>query len=120
MFDIVDTAFSYGRAVIVCKFIQESSKVKESSLHEIWNADTVFLLGAAEFSACIYKFPYLVFSRYSRKLFLQNVEKLWEKMELWSVQNIKNTQNTLETWLIVYVGNKIIVYSHLKMNVLFL
>ncbi len=29
-------------------FFQESSKVNESSLHEIWNADTAFLLRAAE------------------------------------------------------------------------
>ncbi len=26
-------------------FLQESAKVKESSLHEIWNADTAFLVG---------------------------------------------------------------------------
>ncbi len=42
MFDMVDTAFSYWRALIVCWFLQESSKVKESSLHVIWNAHTVF------------------------------------------------------------------------------
>ncbi len=48
MFDMVDTAFNYWRAVIVSKFLQESSKVKESSLHEMWNAETAFLLGAAE------------------------------------------------------------------------
>ena len=48
MVDIVDTAFSCGRTLIVCKFLQESSKVKESSLHEIWNADTAFLLGGGE------------------------------------------------------------------------
>ncbi len=33
-FDMVDTVLSYGRALIVCKFLQESSKVKESSLQE--------------------------------------------------------------------------------------
>ncbi len=49
MFDKVDTAFSYGKVLIVCWFIQESSQVKESSLHEIWNADTAFLLGRAAF-----------------------------------------------------------------------
>ncbi len=48
MFDIVDTAFSFGRALIICEFIQESFKVKESSLHEIWNADTAFLLSGAD------------------------------------------------------------------------
>ena len=47
MFDIVDTAFSYGREMIVCLFLQESSKVKESSLHEIWNADIAFLHSGA-------------------------------------------------------------------------
>ena len=32
MFDLVDTAFSYGRALrIVCLVLQEFSKVKESS-----------------------------------------------------------------------------------------
>ncbi len=35
MFDMVDTAFSYGRALVGCKFLQESSKVKGSCLHEI-------------------------------------------------------------------------------------
>ena len=29
------------------KFLQESFKIKESSLHEIWNADTAFLLSGA-------------------------------------------------------------------------
>ncbi len=48
MFDMVDTAFSYGREMIVCLFLQESLKVKESSLYEIQNADTAFLLGGAE------------------------------------------------------------------------
>ena len=48
MVDMVGTAFSYGRALIVCQFLQESSKVKESSFHEIWNADTAFLPGGAE------------------------------------------------------------------------
>ncbi len=28
MFDMVDTAFTYCRALIVCLFLQESSKVK--------------------------------------------------------------------------------------------
>ena len=44
MFDIVDTPFSYRKALIVCWFLQESSKVKGSSLHIIWNAHTAFLL----------------------------------------------------------------------------
>ena len=48
MFDMEDTAFSYGRAWIVCYFVQESSQVKESSLHEIWNVNTAFLLGVTE------------------------------------------------------------------------
>ena len=53
MFDMIDTAFSYWKALIVCYFFQESSKVKESSLYEIWNVDTVFLIGAAELCACV-------------------------------------------------------------------
>ncbi len=32
-FDMVDTTFSYRRALIACYFLQESSKVKESFLH---------------------------------------------------------------------------------------
>ncbi len=44
MFDMVDTAFRDWRVSIVCYFHQEFSKVKESSLHEIWNADTAFYL----------------------------------------------------------------------------
>ena len=34
-FDMVDTVFSYGKTLIVCLFLQESSKVKESSLQVI-------------------------------------------------------------------------------------
>ena len=49
MLDIVDTTFSYGRELIVCLFLQESSKVKESSLYEIWNADTAFLVTCSYF-----------------------------------------------------------------------
>ncbi len=35
MFAMVDTPFSYGRALIVCLFLQEYFKVEEGSLHEI-------------------------------------------------------------------------------------
>ncbi len=45
---MVDTAFMEEYFLIACQFLQESSKVKESSLHEFWNADTAFLLGGAE------------------------------------------------------------------------
>ena len=45
MFDMVDTAFSYGRTLIVYYFLRESFKVNGSSLHGICNADTTFLLG---------------------------------------------------------------------------
>ncbi len=48
MFDIKDIALSYRRTLIVCLFLQESSKVKESSLHTIWSADTAFLLCGAD------------------------------------------------------------------------
>ncbi len=44
---MVHTAFTYGRALIVCLFLLETFKVKESSLHEILNASTVFLLSGA-------------------------------------------------------------------------
>ena len=37
MFDIVDTAFSYEREVIVCSFPQDFSKVNGSSLQLICN-----------------------------------------------------------------------------------
>ncbi len=54
MFDMVDTAFSYGRALIACYFFQESFRVEESSLYGIWNADTAFfLLSGAELAELI-------------------------------------------------------------------
>ncbi len=52
MFDMVDTAFSYGRGLIVCSSLQEFSKAKESTLHVIWNVDTAFLLCEAELENC--------------------------------------------------------------------
>ena len=52
MIDMVDTAFiSYGKALIIIYFLQESSKVKEITLHKILNADTAFLLGGPELLA---------------------------------------------------------------------
>ena len=48
MFDIVDSAFSYERELIVCSFLQDFSKGKGSSLQLICNAHTVFLLCDAE------------------------------------------------------------------------
>ena len=45
MFRVADTAFSYRRELIVFFFLQESSKVKESSLLKIWSTDTAFLRG---------------------------------------------------------------------------
>ncbi len=48
MFTMVDTVLKYWRTLIVCYFLEESSKVKESSLHEIWNVDTAFFLDGAE------------------------------------------------------------------------
>ncbi len=42
MVNKVDTVFSYGKALITCLFLQESFKVKESSLHEILKVDTAF------------------------------------------------------------------------------
>ncbi len=48
MFDIVDTPFSYWRGLIVWSSLQSFSKTKESTLHVIWNANTVFLLCEAD------------------------------------------------------------------------
>ncbi len=48
MFDIVDTAFSYGRGLIVCSSLQEFSKTRESTLHVIRNVDTAILLCGAD------------------------------------------------------------------------
>ena len=42
MFDIVDTAFSYERELIVCSFLQDFSKGKESSLQLICKPPTAF------------------------------------------------------------------------------
>ena len=47
MFDIVDTAFSYERKLIVCSFLQDFSKGKGSSLQLFCNAHTAFLLCTA-------------------------------------------------------------------------
>ncbi len=55
MLDMVDTASSYGRALIICQFLQESFKVKESSLHEIWNVKyCVFYLMVEQFWNVVY------------------------------------------------------------------
>ncbi len=51
MADMVDTVFSYWRALIICQFLQESSKVEESSLHVIRNAHTTFLLCGTDISS---------------------------------------------------------------------
>ncbi len=50
MFDIVDTACSYGRGLTVCSSLQKFSMTKESIMHAIWNADrpTAFLLCGAD------------------------------------------------------------------------
>ena len=53
MFDIVDTAFSYERELIVCSFLQDFSKGKGSTLQLIYNAHTVFLLCGAELKTWI-------------------------------------------------------------------
>ena len=44
MFNIVDTAFSYEREMIVCSILQDFSTGKGSSLQLICNAHTAFLL----------------------------------------------------------------------------
>ena len=59
MFDMEDTTFCDGRVLIVCHFLQESSTVKESSLHEIRNADTAFLLGGQRFQTVLGSLHYL-------------------------------------------------------------
>ncbi len=56
MFHMVDTSFSYGRVLIVCQFLQESSKVKESSLHKIRSVDTAFLRSGAPFGTSFHSF----------------------------------------------------------------
>ena len=49
IFDMVDTSFSYGRALIVLLLSSGIFHfVKESSLHEISYSDTAFLLNGAE------------------------------------------------------------------------
>ncbi len=57
MFDVADTVFSYWRALIVCLFLQESFKVKESSLYVIWNTDTAFLRSGAEIIRILFNYP---------------------------------------------------------------
>ena len=48
MFNVVDTAFCYGRALIACLFLWESFKGEVTSLHEIRNADTAFFPSRTE------------------------------------------------------------------------
>ena len=48
MFDIVDTAFSCKRELIVCLFVQDFSKGKGRTLHLICIAHTAFLLCVGE------------------------------------------------------------------------
>ena len=48
MFDMVDTAFSYEREMIVSSFLLDFSKRKGSSLQLICNAHTEFLLWGSE------------------------------------------------------------------------
>ncbi len=43
MFDMIDTALSYWRALVVSNFFR-NLEVKESSLYVIWHAHTAFLL----------------------------------------------------------------------------
>ena len=50
---IVDPAFSYGRALIVCQLLLESFMVKGNILYKFRNADTAFFfgwVGGAEYS----------------------------------------------------------------------
>ena len=61
MFDIVDTAFSYERELIVCSFLQDFSKGKGSSPQLICNAHTVFLLCGAELSQVLSALKYCIF-----------------------------------------------------------
>ena len=58
MSDIVDTAFSYDRKLIVCSFLQDISMGKGSSLQLIFNTLTAFLLCGAELQGCIKRFLY--------------------------------------------------------------
>ena len=48
MFDIVDTALSYERELIVCSFLQDFSKGKGSSMQLVFNAHIAFLLCEAD------------------------------------------------------------------------
>ena len=79
MFDMVDIfPLVIGRALIVCQFLQGSSKGKESSLYAIWNAHTAFLLCGAELihlswgskvESTLVGITWLFFSEYTFTLF---------------------------------------------------
>ena len=47
MFDIVDAAFILERELVMCSFLQDLSKGKESTLQLFSNAHTAFLLCGA-------------------------------------------------------------------------
>ena len=48
MFDIVDTAFSHERELILSSFLQDYSKRREINLHFFCNAHAAFLLDGEE------------------------------------------------------------------------
>ena len=60
MFDIVDTPFRYGRGLIICSSLQKFSKIKESSLCVILNADAAFLLCGADMLVSVALHPGLM------------------------------------------------------------
>ncbi len=106
MFDMVDTVLCYGRALIVCKFLQESFMVKQSSLHEIRNADTVFLLGGAEQSngnitrIINYRYGWTQNVIYQRKIISTGVlavRKIMNVENLLSQVNLKGTGHFVDT-----------------------
>ena len=52
MFDIVDTAFSCKREMIVCSILHDIFKGKGNSLQLICNAHTAFLLCRVDVESC--------------------------------------------------------------------
>ena len=66
-FDIVDTALSYGRELIVCSFLQDFSTGKQSNLQLMCNAHTAFLLFGADWKQLEIL---MIFRRFKRNMII--------------------------------------------------
>ena len=107
----------YGRALIVCQFVQESSKVKESSLHRIWNADTAFLLsGAVKMSLKFIWLP-IFFQLYSADMYLLRLAMAQNVSDIITVDKYLFLQKADFIWhfiILDHICNQLYLVSQVK------